>query len=414
MAESFQNIYGEETGLQPVDLAALLRGESPSAEWLIEPLLPAGKLCAIVSKRGEGKSLLMLDIAARLATGQTALLQPPGDPKPSVYLDMEMGPDDLYDRLTDLGYTPQHPLFDQLCQNLHYYLLPNLPPLDTEAGGDALEEIVERHQAALVVVDTISRVVGGAENEAEPYRDLYRNTETRLKRRRVTLARLDHLGKDPGRGSRGSSAKEDPLDVVWQMTTAQATGAIVFTLTKGRQGWLPRSVTIHRQESDDGTLSHLIPQEAPADWLAPLIELLDELGIDPATGVNRTLEQLKAVGQGAKRARVIEAVRVRRHSFVTKLSGSQNVGNHLFDENGNHPGNHREPPQKTLEPIDISQGTTQGTTPEPLVPGGVPTNSGNHLDSRPENDPNDTFADPDPADLYDLADLADSAEDDEP
>ncbi len=401
IAESLQNIYGEE-GPQPVDLRALLNQEPTGAEWLCEPLLPAGKLVAIVSKRGEGKSLLMLDLAANLATGQPILHQPAGPPRPGVYLDMEMGPDDLYERLVDLGYTLTHPHFDELTKNLHYYLLPSLPPLDSEAGGEALEEIVERHRAEWVVIDTISRVVAGDENDAEPYRDLYRNTETRLKRRRITLARLDHLGKDAARGSRGSSAKEDPMDVVWQMTTTAA-GALVFTLTKGRQGWIPRSVTIHRTGEETSQLRHYIKEEPPPDWLLPLMAVLDELEVDPALSGNQALAILQEAKQGAHKTKVNEAQRRRRLRIVPKPTGSEKTGTTLFDENGTSDRNHSEPLPKTLINPSQNAGTTPGTSKEPVVLGKVPPIGRNHPTTDPEKAPFDLDEDyePDPADLPD-------------
>lgn len=384
-------------GNDPVDLRQLLSGEAPTAEWFIEPLLPAGKLVAVVSKRGEGKSLLMLDLVANVCTGQVSLHQPAGEPRSVVYLDMEMGPDDLYERLTDLGYGPTHPDFDKLCQNLHYYLLPSLPALDTPEGGEALEEIVERHQAALVVIDTVSRVVGGDENAAEPYRELYRNTEVRLKRRRVTLARLDHLGKDPGRGSRGSSAKEDPMDVVWQMTTTAATGAIVFSLTKGRQGWLPPSVTIHRRELHDGTIKHVVFTEPPPDWLEPLIASIDRLGIDPELSVNKTFNALKEAKLGAMRSRVSTAVRVRRARFETRKSGTQKVSTTLFGENEN------QYQYQSVPPTDIAS-TTSSTTSVPPVLAGYPPKRGYQRDGDPENDIFDLAEDfePEPGDLPEM------------
>lgn len=377
---------------EPVDLHALMRSEPSGAEWTVEPVLPAGKLVAVVSKRGEGKSLLLLDLAANVACGQATLHQPEGPPRHVIYLDMEMGPDDLYDRLTDLGYTADHPRFELLANYLHYYLLPSLPPLDTEEGGEALEELVDRHDAALVIIDTVSRVVGGDENAAEPYRDLYRNTETRLKRRRVTLARLDHLGKDATRGSRGSSAKEDPMDVVWHFTVSAA-GAIVLTLTKGRQAWIPRSVTIYRDEIENGLTRHRIHVDPEPVWLEPLIERIVALDLPRGTSANMIARTLRDTGKGAKRERVSTALRILTQR--TKAV-SQKTGNTLFDPNGNQTGNHPETP--------INIGDQFGKQEEQPFPGWVPSIRGNHQEADSEIaeiTPFDDDFEPDPEDLPD-------------
>ena len=390
----YQDLFPPE-GLQPVDLRLLMTGDRPDEEWMVEPILPAGKLCGIVSKRGEGKSLLMLDIAASRAAGLPTLNQTKGDPVHVVYVDMEMGPDDLYERLADLGYLPDHPAFGPLVDHLHYYQLVALPPLDTEEGGMALEEIVERHDAQLVIIDTVSRVVTGAENDAEPYRELFRHTETRLKRRRVTLARLDHLGKDKERGSRGSSAKEDPLDVVWHLTHT-VTGAIELTLTKGRQGWIPRIVTIHKEE-DNGVLRHVIHQEVAEQWLLDLVERIDRLDLPVTLGVNKTFQALKEAGMGGNRKHVSQAVRFRkgRPQSGTKLLGTtQNAKTVPVTSTT------RYHPQETLTNIDLSSGTTPGTTLVPVVPVDPPSKGGYHpVREAPEEDFD--FADFDPADLPD-------------
>jgi RecA-family ATPase len=186
----------------------------PTFEWCVEPVIPAGKMVGIVSRRGAGKSLLTLDILACRAVGRPTLHQRSSDPVHVVYLDQEMGPNDLYERFANLGWLSDEPDFGELVDNLHYYQLAAIPPLDKESGGLALEQLIDRHDAKVVVIDTVSRVISGRENDAEPFLEMYRHTETRLKRRGITQVRLDHLGKGPGRGSRGHSAKEDALDVV--------------------------------------------------------------------------------------------------------------------------------------------------------------------------------------------------------
>jgi hypothetical protein len=398
-----EGLPGHPEGLQPVDLHALMSGERPEEDWLVEPVLPAGKLCGIVSKRGEGKSLLLLDVAAALACGQATLSQPAAEPINVVYVDMEMGPDDLYERLADLGYLPDHPLFHDLAEHLHYYQLVALPPLDTEAGGIALEELVDRHGATLVVIDTVSRVVSGEENSAEPYRDLFRHTETRLKRRRVTLARLDHLGKDKERGSRGSSAKEDPLDVVWQLTKT-LTGSIELTLTKGRQGWIPRAVTIHKEERYDGTFEHVLPHEPAPTWLVELADRIQALNLPADTSTNLILHELKEAGRGARKSSINQARRFLRGRVAGGNRNPVTTQTALQYPPSVTGGNH---PAETLEDIDDSPVTTLVTTPEQVVTGEYPPKGGTTEYPDTQTDDSTPFDDdyePSPEDLENLPD----------
>lgn len=305
--EPFQVV---ESWPDPVDLHTLMSSEPRKGVfWCVEPLLPVGKLTGIVSKRGEGKSLLLLNVAVNLATGHAVLEQPAGEPVDVVYLDQEMGRNDLYDRLADLGWLPDAPEFDLLCEHLHYYQLVDIPFLDTEEGGVALEQIVALHKAELVIIDTVSRVVLGDENTSEPYRALFRHTETRLKRHGVTVARLDHFGKNPSKGSRGHSAKEDSLDVVWEMKVSGSD--ITLNLSKGRPAGLHTTVHIKR-ETINGHLSHTISPQSVEQWVVDHAYLLDELGMEPDSGVNQTQKALKEIGRGIARAKIRDIVAFRK------------------------------------------------------------------------------------------------------
>lgn len=351
---------------EPVDLDELIAGDPPSEEWYVEPLLPKGKLVGIISAAGHGKSLLLLDIACKKATGEPILEQGPGEPEHVVYLDMEMGPDELYDRLADLGYDREHPYWETLADHLHYYQLISLPALNTEQGGKDLEDIIDRHQATFVVIDTLARVISGNENDADPYQELFRYTETMLKRRGVTLARLDHLGKDTSKGARGSSAKVDGLDVVWQMEQV-IQGTMQFKRTKGRQVWVGEHTTIHRVD-DAGTVYHTTETEPVSQKIVDLVALLDGLKIDPTTGANAVQKILKAAGIGKKRIDLLAALKFRKggshisgnHREPPSGTTSGTTGNHPqkpLQTLGNHPGNHLEPEKGGFPPLK------GGTTP---------------------------------------------------
>jgi hypothetical protein len=262
-----------------VDLRAVITGDFGDIDWLIEPLLPAKKLVGLICRRGVGKSLLALDMACRLAAGHPMLEEPGQPPKHVLYLDYEMGVEDLQDRLFKLGWDKANPDTEILLDHLHYMQLPDIPPLDTEEGGEHLLGLIDDNNPALVIIDTVSRVVTGDENNADTYRELFNHTEKWIRGRGASLLRLDHLGKDTARGSRGSSAKEDPLDVVWQMEQAAVSETFELRLTKNRPGWLPHRATIHREDRD-GELSHTTPTSEMSPGAVVLVSRLDELGAE--------------------------------------------------------------------------------------------------------------------------------------
>ena len=162
-----------------------------------------------------------------------------------------MTPDDIHDRLTDLGYNPTDNL-----DYLYYYQLQTFWPFDTAQGGEQLLDIVNQHQARLVILDTVARLVDGPENDADTYTAAYRHTLRPLKARGVTILRLDHAGKDPGKGQRGSSAKNDDVDVVWRLTAKD--DKITLNATRSRLGWIPTTINLTR--SQNPTKHHLDKQ----------------------------------------------------------------------------------------------------------------------------------------------------------
>lgn len=275
------------------------------AEWLAEPLIAEARAHAIFAPGGTGKSLLALWLCAAVATG-TPIFGHPQKPRKVLYLDYEMTPDDLAERLEAMGYTPEHNL-----SNLRYALLPDLESLDSEQGGQQVARLAELCDADLVVFDTFGRAVAGEENEADTVRSFYRNTGIYLKRAGRAFLRIDHAGKDLERGQRGSSAKNDDVDVVWQMTRS---GADLYSLKtrKARMGWVPQKIELRMVEDP---LRFDIAHAAPLpDGALTLVAQLDELAVDPALSSRKVRALLTEVGIQASNAALRAAVKIRaRH-----------------------------------------------------------------------------------------------------
>ncbi len=286
------------SAVEPLDLAELLQGELPELDWLVEPIILEGGLTTLYSAPGKGKSLLSLLVAAGIASGEEVADTPSGTPRRVVYLDLEMRELDVKDRLLSMGYGPEHPRFAKLADHLAYFSLPALPPLDTLQGGEALQRIVNDHAPELVVVDTLSRVVEGAENDADTYLRLGRHTEQMLKRHGVACLHLDHLGKDESKGARGSSAKAGTPDLAWKLTSSTLpSGVLEVTLTseKGRQRGTTDRLVLHLDDRD-GVLRATAPRVQLAGEELRLERELDRLGIDPQVGQRKATEALRAAG----------------------------------------------------------------------------------------------------------------------
>ncbi len=269
-----------------------------ASDWLLEPILPRGRGIATYSPPKAGKSLLSLDCAASLATGRRCIDQPAGEPVDVLYVDAEMTEDDLHERLADMGYGPGVDL-----SHLHYHVLPDLAPLDTAAGGRELAELAEGYGAELVILDTVAAVVVGAENDSDTYRNYWTHTGRRLKQQGRTVWRLDHAGKDPTKGQRGSSAKAGDVDLVWELNVRDG-GAVRMRATHRRVGWAPEVVDLVRHEDP---LRH---DRAAGTWPPGTKELAAVLdGLEVPDDASRSIARaaLKAAGRTGGRNEVLAA-----------------------------------------------------------------------------------------------------------
>jgi hypothetical protein len=274
------------------------------AEWLAEPIIPAKRSVALFAPGGTGKSLLALWLAAGLATGKR-LLGPPTDPVDVLYLDYEMTEDDLAERLENMGYGPTSDL-----SRLHYALLPSLPGLDEPEGGKVVVELARSVDAQLVVIDTFGRAVHGDENDADTVRAWYRWTGLHLKAEGRAFVRVDHAGKDLDKGQRGTSAKNDDVDIVWRLAR-QDGDTFKLIAKKRRMGWVPEIVDLVQREHP--ALSYgLLGGHTYPPGTRELAATLKELGV-PVTASRRIAgDALKAVGKGARNALVGSAQKWRR------------------------------------------------------------------------------------------------------
>ena len=269
-------------------------------DWLYDNVLARGRGHALYAPHKVGKSLFMLWLAAKVATGP--------HPVAVLYLDYEMTLDDVLERLEDMGYSASTDL-----SRLAYWLLPNLPPLNTEAGADHLDELVDQlgeqhpdHDLA-IIIDTTSRAVTGDENDAGTYQAFYEHAGIRLKRRGATFARLDHAGKDPAKGQRGSSAKGDDIDLCWKLTRTDSGVTLTRELT--RISWAPEQVAF------DLRLDPLRYEQVAPAYLAGTAEVaahLDRLGVALDASTRTAQAALKADGNGRRRNVVMDAMRHRR------------------------------------------------------------------------------------------------------
>jgi hypothetical protein len=281
-ATTYEDFYEDGPFL---DWSELFSDDTPDDEWLYDDVFALGRGHAFYAQHKQGKSLFVLWVAAELATRRSDV--------DVVYLDYEMTRSDVRERLEDMGYGPDSDL-----SRLHYALLPSIAPLDTMEGAGALLDLVDsvhvegRH--VFVVVDTTARAAQGNENDSDTFRDFYRCTGIVLKRRGITWARLDHAGKDPTKGQRGSSGKGDDVDVIWRLQ--QADNGVVLHRDAARMSWVGEKVTFTLRPDP------LRYERSSFLWPAGTTELaavLDDLDVPLGASRRAARQVLSTAGQKA-------------------------------------------------------------------------------------------------------------------
>lgn len=265
------------------------------AKSLIPEIINAGEIVSVVGQGGTGKSLLMLDIAMALASGRSVLGHPSVDPISVLYIDMENPVGEIFARRTSLGYQ-DHPL-----EKLRYYHMQDLPALDTESGGRAIEALLERDRPELVIFDTVSKVVGGEESKADTWQDLYKYSIIPLRQANCAAAILDHQGHDASKGARGSSAKRDNVDVQW----IQSLSGNLITLKRDKCRTLHNTEVLKIRRG--GTpLRHLI-EDDPVQACRDFLDSIGFVGGRPAA-----LDAISAHNRHWSRLTVEAALRLRK------------------------------------------------------------------------------------------------------
>jgi hypothetical protein len=216
---------------------------------------------------------------------------------------------DVVERLEDMGYDDPEAL-----SRLHYASLPTLPPLDTKDGGRAVVDMAKHLKVSLVVIDTFGRAVGGEEDKADTVRAWYQWTGQLLKTEGIGFLRIDHAGKDAKRGQRGTSAKNDDVDVVWEMTD-RGHGEFLLQTVKRRVSWVDDRIVLQRTEVN-GILGYRVREGEPrlTDQAESVARLLDELGAPVDISRPRALALLRDNGAGRANNVVGEAVKYRRRA----------------------------------------------------------------------------------------------------
>jgi hypothetical protein len=363
-----------------IDWHQLFKDQSGNLEpdWLPGQFCERGQQIALISDGKAGKTLLVHEWAWRAVTGRTFLGDRQRAPLRVQYWDRENNRRDIYSRFLAFGATP-----DEL-ELLDYRSFPSFSStLDMAAGALELLTMVDESQPDVVILDTASRFIGGKENDSDTWLNLYRFVHAQLKARNIAGWRLDHFGKDAERGSRGSSAKSQDVDHVWELQILgednlhnATTGATIVTTrlrmrrTHTRTGLGEDAFSIIRRgEKHDtwlpGCTHHeLATADAAADvpgdvWL--VLRKLDELDVPHNWGRDKVRMRLLEADFRVGNDLLSEALRARK--IPKRLSADRSSSDDLSPRSGQITEN----PRSDLSRTDPGQVRT-GTAPNLSAP----------------------------------------------
>lgn len=285
---------------------------APPTDFILGKLLERGQQVSMVGSGKVGKSFWCWDWCGRAVLGLPFVGDDPRPPLRVLYLDRENNERDLVRGMLSLGFDPM-----KFEDRFSYRLFPELAGAlnrSPAAARDVLET-VEETGAELVVLDTVSRYIEGSENDSETWLSLYRLLHEELKSRGVACVRLDHLGKDSDKGSRGSSAKSQDVDHVWELTktgeldeseagplgvTQTVTTALRWSRTHTRTGIGPDSLHVTRvgvKQQDvwlEGRSSHDLADLSAHSKMARATNKVAQALIDAGAPTNLGRDKLRA------------------------------------------------------------------------------------------------------------------------
>ena len=215
----------------------LMQAEIPSLQEIFYPVLQSPAILLLLGSRGSFKTLLAMAMALAAASGKD-LFNWRCDKKCRVlFADFEMqlsvGKQRFKMLQKSLGLKPETEMLDVwYASDNPGKSIPNL--CDKKQTGALIEQCAKYD---LVFFDNIGAAARGVDlNKAEEIESI-RDLVTGLQYRNTSSVIVAHLGKDPSRGARGSSAIEDLPDCILKLKSSESSSGnnlIKVSQTKSR------------------------------------------------------------------------------------------------------------------------------------------------------------------------------------
>lgn len=218
----------------PVEWAADLGEDAEMPAQLVEGVLTMAGLGAMVGQSNAGKSYLASSLAVALAQGEPWLGRRTNGPCPVLYVAAEGAASIRARWQAERRHSGRaHGPLALVAQSLS--LLEPSEDADAIIGTAAAMRAREGRAVGLIVVDTVARVMAGAdENSGQDMGRLIAAVDRVREATGAHVLLVHHMGKDAGRGARGHSSLRAALDTEIEVTVDEATKTHYAKVTKQR------------------------------------------------------------------------------------------------------------------------------------------------------------------------------------
>jgi RecA-family ATPase len=234
--------------------------ETPDREWLIKDWLPLGRIGLLTGEGEKGKSLLALQLAAKMASGGgfwlrrgIKLTMPAVSEGVAVIANWEDEAHEARRRLdwienADRADGQTTPLAERVGESLRYLEMAQAGPVWTADGlspiGRQLRDYCEEHDARLLVLDPLINAYGATENANEEAAHFMADWGGWAQEAKCTVLLCHHPPKADRKdrqegadhGFRGASAFSAEARFHWQLTDKTEDDGPTITVLRRRKG----------------------------------------------------------------------------------------------------------------------------------------------------------------------------------
>jgi len=317
----------KEHPFQSLDLGVAARGEIPEIPWLVEGWLGAGDATLFGGEWGTGKSLVALDLALSIASGE-AWLGRLAVPKalPVLYLDEENNPVNAIRRLSRMIAGRDIPP-DTAAQLPLTYGTKNRIKLDVAAGYATIERLLVEKECKVLILDSFIRFGRlNANKNDELARFFDEAVAPLIGRYGISVVMLDHMRKpnqdddktDIAHRITGGADKSGFADNVWVIHGKRDDPSRTFEARKNRwEDSLPPPLTTTWEVSEDELSARITATDATLNAEAVILAALIDAG---SLGIYAT-ELFEAAGSRsiAKRTAIRTIKRMVKRGSATRL-----------------------------------------------------------------------------------------------